>query len=57
MTIIIKVGRMTSDGKVKPLYQNSVLNSNAVNFDFAAVYRVLKILYPNSNVIEFLLNN
>ena len=51
--VSIRVLQFGEDGKEKVLYRNTVFLSPSLVFDFNAVYRVLKCLYPNARLIDF----
>lgn len=56
-TIQIKISRLNSDGTCKTIYQNSVVHTSSVEFPFAQVLQVLKLIYPNSSAVEFTIVN
>ena len=52
MIIKIRVLRLNNE-KLVELYRNQISVSDALQFEFAKVHSVLKLLYPSSNFIEF----
>lgn len=51
--IKIVVFKFVSDGSQKELYRNSVNLPNDLSFDYNDVYKVLRLLYPSSDGVEF----
>lgn len=53
MIIKIVVFSFGSDGARKVCYQNSVDLLSDLSFDYQSVVKVLRILYPKSDGVEF----
>lgn len=54
--IKIRLFDFLSDGKQKTVYQNSVSVNENLDFDFLAVEKTLRILYPSARFVEFTLS-
>lgn len=53
MMIKIVVFKFDSDGSQRSLYCQSVDLSDSLKFDYDEVYKVLRLLYPGSDGVDF----
>lgn len=53
MIVKIIVFKFNSDSSKSELYRNTLTVSDGLSFEFDIIYKVLRILYPKSDGVDF----